>query len=256
MNIIKHTKTAILISAAFATFAPLPALAEIPKPAQPEKRADQFFADKCQENLTSIKNANGEVDLVFVGDSITDYWQEQPVWKKPFKPRKILNLGISADKTEHVLWRLQHGELDGYKARLFIVMIGTNNREPAPEIAEGIKAILDEIKKQQPQAQILLLGIFPRGEKETDAGRVRNVNVNQLIKKFNGGVVHYLDIGAKFLQPDGTMSKEIMPDFLHPGAKGYSIWAEAIGTVIEELLKEPYSPIPSARLQKATKESK
>ena len=85
---------------------------------------------------------------------------------------------------------------------------------------------------------------------------MRNVNVNQLIEKFNGGVVHYLDIGAKFLQPDGTMSKEIMPDFLHPGAKGYSIWAEAIGTVIEELLKEPYSPIPSARLQKATKESK
>ncbi|MCY3019574.1 MAG: GDSL-type esterase/lipase family protein [Planctomycetota bacterium] len=189
--------------------------------------------------LDDIKNMHGTINLVFVGDSITDGWRGggRQVWDKYFAPHKALNLGIGGDRTEHVLWRLQHGELDGYEAHLFVVMIGTNNGDPAPDVAEGIKAILEEIRTKQPQANILLLGIFPRGEK-ADGGREKNASVNKLIAKFDDGVVHYLDIGAKFLQADGTMSAEIMPDFLHPSPKGYEIWAEAIDASVKLLLQE------------------
>ena len=118
-------------------------------------------------------------------------------------------------------------------------MIGTNNGgDSVPDVAEGIKAILEEIKARQSSANILLLGIFPRDEKATDGGREKNVNVNKLIAKFDDGVVHYLDIGSKFLQADGTMNREVMPDLLHPNPKGYEIWAEGIDAKLAELLGE------------------
>ena len=189
--------------------------------------------------LDDIKKMHGSIDLVFVGDSITDGWRgADAIWQKFFGPHKPLNLGISGDRTEHVLWRMQHGELEGYEARLFVIMIGTNNGDPAPDVAEGIKAIISEIKDKQPQANVLLLGIFPRGEKP-DGTREKNANVNKLIAKMDDGrsVVHYLDIGDKFLDADKTLSKDIMPDFLHPNAKGYEIWANAIDESVKELLK-------------------
>jgi lysophospholipase L1-like esterase len=190
--------------------------------------------------LDDIKKMHGAINLVFVGDSITDGWRGggASVWQKTFAVHKALNLGISGDRTEHVLWRLQHGELDGYEARLFVIMIGTNNGDPAPDVAEGIKAILAEIRGKQPQANILLLGIFPRGEK-ADGGREKNASVNKLIAKFDDGrAVHFLDIGDKFLQPDKSMSPDVMPDFLHPSLKGYEIWAQAIDETVQALLKE------------------
>jgi lysophospholipase L1-like esterase len=193
--------------------------------------------------LEDIKKMHGTINLVFVGYSITDGWRGggDSVWQKYFAIHKALNLGIGGDRTEHVLWRLQHGELDGYEARLFVIMIGTNNGDPAPDVAEGIKAIITEIRGKQPQANILLLGIFPRGEK-ADGGREKNAAVNKLIAKFDDGrVVHFLDIGDKFLEPDKSMSKDIMPDFLHPNQRGYEIWANAIDETVKELLKESNS---------------
>ena len=190
--------------------------------------------------LEDIKKMHGTINLVFVGDSITDGWRSSgaSVWQKFFAPHQALNLGISGDRTEHVLWRLQNGELDGYEARLFVIMIGTNNGDSIPDVAEGIKAIVSEIKGKQPQANILLLGIFPRGEK-ADASRDKNAGVNKLIAKFDDGrTLHFLDIGDKFLEPDKTMSKDIMPDFLHPNLKGYEIWAQAIDENVKVLLKE------------------
>ena len=193
--------------------------------------------------LEDIKKMHGTINLVFVGDSITDGWrgEGQSVWQKFFAVHKALNLGISGDSTQHVLWRLQHGELDGYEARLFVIMIGTNNGDSAPDVAEGIKAILAEIKGKQPQANILLLGIFPRGEKP-DAGRDKNAAVNKLIAKFDDGrAIRFLDIGDKFLEADKSMSKDVMGDFLHPSQKGYGIWAQAIDEPVKELLKESNS---------------
>jgi beta-glucosidase len=192
--------------------------------------------------LEDIKKMHGTINLVFVGDSITDGWRStgKSVWDKFFAVHKALNLGISGDCTQHVLWRLQHGELDGYKARLFVIMIGTNNGgDSALDVAAGIKAIISEIKGKQPQANILLLGIFPKGEKP-DAGRDKNAAVNKLIAKFDDGrTLHFLDIGDKFLEADKSLSKDIMPDFLHPNLKGYEIWAHAIDDTVNGLVKRP-----------------
>jgi lysophospholipase L1-like esterase len=149
-------------------------------------------------------------------------------------------MGIGGDQTQHVLWRLQNGELDGYKAKLFVVMIGTNNMwakdaDPA-HAAAGVKAVLDLIKAKQPQAKILLMSILPTGEKP-NPGREKRMAVNGLISKYAGGSVEYIDISAKYLQPDGTISKEVMHDFLHLAPAGYDIWADAISGKVKELLK-------------------
>ena len=195
--------------------------------------------------LDDIKKMHGLIDLVFVGDSITDGWRGGglSVWDKFFAPHKALNLGISGDATQHVLWRMQHGELDGYEARLFVMMIGTNNGDSAADVATGITAIVKEIKAKQPQAKILLLGIFPRGEKP-DATREKNADVNRIIAKLDDGkTLRFLDIGDKFLEADKTLSKDIMPDFLHPNLKGYEIWANAIDDSVKEMLKDSTSAL-------------
>jgi len=233
MELLKRYCLAILACGLFATPVAFSAGPNTTQPAEKDPPRHSGFLD-------DIKAMHGTINLVFVGDSITDGWRSggASVWQKYFAIHKALNLGISGDRTEHVLWRLQHGELDGYEARLFVIMIGTNNGDSAPDVAEGIKAILTEIKGKQPQANILLLGIFPRGEKP-DATRDKNANVNKLIAKFGDGrTVHFLDIGDKFLEADKTMSKDVMPDFLHPSLKGYEIWAQAIDETVKELLKE------------------
>ncbi|HEY3324941.1 MAG TPA: GDSL-type esterase/lipase family protein [Planctomycetota bacterium] len=253
MGLLKRHCLAILACGLFTAPAAFSAAPNTTQPAEKDLPRHSGF-------LEDIKTMHGTINLVFVGDSITDGWRGggRQVWDKYFAPHKALNLGISGDRTEHVLWRLQHGELDGYEARLFVIMIGTNNGDPAPDVAEGIKAIIEEIKTKQPQANILLLGVFPRGEK-ADGGREKNASVNKLIAKFDDSVVHYLDIGAKFLQANGTMSAEIMPDFLHPSARGYQIWAEAIDEHVKQLLQEsttaalagpgPYKRLPNLAAQ-------
>jgi len=189
--------------------------------------------------MADIKKMNGNINLVFVGDSITDGWRGggKTVWQKNFGHYRPLNLGISGDRTEHVLWRLQNGELDGYQARLFVIMIGTNNGgNTAQDVAAGIEAIVKEIEKKQAQARILLLGIFPRGDKP-NPHREKNDETNKIIAKLDDGKrIKYLDIGDKFLNADKTMSKDIMPDFLHPNLKGYEIWADAILPSVKQML--------------------
>jgi lysophospholipase L1-like esterase len=189
--------------------------------------------------LNDIKQMGGNIDLVFVGDSITDGWRAagKKTWDTHVAPLKALNLGIGGDCTHHVLTRLQNGELDGYQAKLFVLMIGTNNREDAKTVADGIQAILKEIRAKQAKARILLLGIFPRGEKPNDR-RTRNEQANALIAKFDDGkAVKYLDIGDRFLANDkATLLKDLMPDALHPNAKGYEVWGEAIIGSVKDML--------------------
>ena len=193
----------------------------------------------------------GGVDLLFLGDSITDGWRGggKAIWDKYFAPLKAANFGISGDRTEHVIWRLRNGELEGIQPRLAVVMIGTNNGAPAPDVALGIKTILSDIHERHPRCKVLLLGIFPRSEKP-DAGRKKNEEVNTLIAKFvtfsETRRVAFLDIGAKFLTADGTLPKDIMPDFLHPNEKGYQIWADAIIDKVKQMLQEDSGkPLPS-----------
>ena len=205
---------------------------------------DEGWQNRVASDIAKAKQGGWE--LVFIGDSITDFWQGngKAVWDKYFAPYKALNLGISADRTEHVLWRLDKGEMDGVNPKLIVLMIGTNNnghrpasQESTADTVAGIKAILDKLGQKAPESKVLLLAIFPRGENAQDACRVRNEAVNAEIQKFaDSRRVFWLNINDKFLKPDGTLPKEIMPDLLHPNAQGYEIWAKAVLPVVKETL--------------------
>jgi len=211
--------------------------------------------EKRHESFNVISK-NGEAELVFLGDSITHGWEGKgkAVWEKTWAPLKAANFGIGGDRTEHVLWRLENGNFDGLKPKAIVLMIGTNNTghqgRPQKELngavyqctaeqtAEGVKAILAKLRQKCPDAKILVLGIFPRGANKDDKFRQQNEATNALVKGFaDGQKVFFLDIGAKFLEADGTLSKSIMPDLLHPNEKGYEIWAATIEGRVKELLK-------------------
>jgi len=186
----------------------------------------------------------GNVELIFIGDSITHGWENKgkDVWAKYYNHRKAMNLGISGDRTEHVLWRLDHGNIDGISPKVAVIMIGTNNTghktSTADQIADGIIAIVRKLRAKLPETKILLLGIFPRGEKP-NADREQNARASELASHIaDRRMIHYMDIGEHFLQPDGTLTKEIMPDYLHLSKRGYEIWAIAIESKLRELLGE------------------
>jgi beta-glucosidase len=218
----------------------------------------------------------GDVDLLFLGDSITDNWAGpgKQVWEKYYGNRKALNAGIGGDKTEHVLWRLENGNVDGIKPKLAVIMIGTNNSggnvNSAEDIADGIKAIVNKVREKLPETKILLLGIFPRGattdaqlekvvtqngKKQIEASdlpekiaaareqtmrqREKNAKASEIASALaDNQTVFYMDIGKHFMEADGTIPKMIMPDYLHPNADGYAIWAAAIEPKVAELLGE------------------
>ncbi len=192
--------------------------------------------------LDRAKKGNKDpVDLLFLGDSITQGWHDNAVWKRFYGPRNAANFGIGGDRTQHVLWRIQNGELEGIEPRVVVLMIGTNNASSgtADEIAQGVTAIVTELRHRLPEARILLLGVFPRGQKP-DATREKLQAVNEKIAKLDDGShVKYLDIGKAFLNEDQTISREIMPDYLHLTLKGYRIWADAMEPTLWSMLDEP-----------------
>ncbi|VTS04414.1 platelet-activating factor acetylhydrolase IB subunit [Tuwongella immobilis] len=203
---------------------------------------------KRHEKFVSIAEKGG-VELLFLGDSITDAWGGEghgngpgaKIFTEEFLPMKAANFGIGGDRTQHVLWRLQNGELKNIQPKVVMLMIGTNNSNgkdnTAEEIADGVKLIVEELKKNSSKTKVLLLGIFPRGAKPNPQ-REKLAAVNAIISKLDDGgkTVKYLDIGSKFLEADGTLTKEVMPDFLHLSPKGYRIWADAVKSEITALL--------------------
>jgi len=205
-----------------------------------------WWMPRHQEKLAEIerRKAAGEpTDLVFIGDSITHNWEQhnKALWDEYWGKYHALNLGYGGDRTENVLWRLQHGEIDGIKPKVIVMMIGTNNtgfRHEAPElIYTGIKRDIQEIQKHQPHAKLLLLAIFPRGEKPDDTQRVLNEKVNAMLPKLaDNKRVFFLNINKAFLAPDGTLSKDIMPDLLHPNAEGYKIWQREMQPELDKLM--------------------
>lgn len=194
---------------------------------------------KSHESFVKIAQ-EGKAELVFLGDSITAGWARQKeTWETAFGKYKPANFGIGGDRTQHVLWRITNGELDGIKPKAFVLMIGTNNTgsDTAEGIAKGITNIVNTIKTKHPQAKILLLAVFPRGATIAEPKRETIKSVNSIVAKLHDGKqVHYLDIGDKFLQPDGAISKDIMNDYLHLTAAGYQIWADAISPKLAELM--------------------
>ncbi|MGE3316124.1 MAG: platelet-activating factor acetylhydrolase IB subunit [Planctomycetaceae bacterium] len=212
-----------------------------PNTTAPEPRDGEFWQKRHASFNERIKKGN--VDLLLIGDSITHAWENagKEMWQKYYEPRHAANLGIGGDQTQHVLWRLDHGNVDGIKPKLAVLMIGTNNSgaNSPEEIADGIKAIVNKLHEKLPETKVLILAIFPRGGDKTDAKRIVNQKTNEIIKKLdNGSTVRYLDIGPKFLNDDETLSKEIMPDLLHLSPKGYAIWAESIEPTVKEMMGE------------------
>ncbi|HEY5311938.1 MAG TPA: platelet-activating factor acetylhydrolase IB subunit [Pirellulales bacterium] len=191
--------------------------------------------------LINDRAKQGQVDLIVIGDSITQGWEGagKDVWQTYYGSRHAMNAGIGGDRTQHVLWRMDHGNLDGITPKLAVVMIGTNNaRDDEPkDTAAGITAIVHKLREKLPNTKILLLAIFPRGETPNDPLRQKNQEVNKIIKHLDDrSMVRYQDIGGKFLDPSGTLSHEIMKDLLHLTPKGYGIWAESIEPQVSQVL--------------------
>ena len=205
----------------------------------PVPRTDAWGQQRHEAMNARVKQGN--VDLIFIGDSITQLWEEsgKEVWPKFYGHRHAVNLGVGGNRTQHVLWRLDHGNIDGISPKLAVLLIGVNNSyggQSADQIAEGIEAIVKKLRAKLPNTKVLLLGIFPCGHFTQNQTSMKN---NEIISKLaDGKNVFYLDICSKFLAADGTLGKGIMPDRLHLNAEGYAIWAEAIEPMVAKLMGE------------------
>ena len=196
-----------------------------------------------------MRAAKGKtVDLVLVGDSIMHFWEwKHPAsWKRFTEGRSVINCGYGGDRTQHVIWRIQHGELDGYAARAVVVMIGTNNNssedtDPA-NVAKGVERIVALVRARQPKAKIILHPLFPRGVSADSArhnkARVRNDRTNELLKAFAQANpdIAWIDFNDKLVGADGWVPREIMADEIHPTDKGYDLWMEALAPVLSQVL--------------------
>jgi len=237
-----------------APSAATPAVAPAPlPPQQPDVAAPKMdlktgqpqagFVASHEKFLAVAKE--GKAQVVFLGDSITAGWAGggKEVWAKAFSQWSPANFGIGGDRTQHVLWRIENGELEGIKPKAAVIMIGTNNTggDSAEAIAKGVTKIVNTVRTKLPTTQILLLAIFPRGDKpdgKLGAGYDKIKEINSLIGKLDDKKsIHYLDIGDKFIQGKAALSADIMPDFLHLSPAGYQIWADAITGKLNELTK-------------------
>lgn len=264
-----------------------PAAGQQPDADNPAVRKLNRDIPRHREFLKRIEQTGGAGDVVFLGDSITHGWEGQKAWQEYFGSFNPVNLGIGGDQTGHVLWRITDGhELDALKPKAAVLMIGTNNTggHSAEQIAGGIKAVVEELKRQKPDIKVLVLGVFPRGNPadadrsldqiaagikpiseelgkdrpdvdrlnallkglERQRGTIPAAKLNKKIGEINaliarlddGRTVFFKDIGKEFLDADGGLSGEIMPDYLHLSAKGYDLWGRAIRGDVEKLVKQ------------------
>ncbi|ACE85659.1 mucin-desulfating sulfatase (N-acetylglucosamine-6-sulfatase) [Cellvibrio japonicus Ueda107] len=182
-----------------------------------------------------------QVDLLFIGDSITAGWDWQ-LWQTHFAPLKAANFAIGADHTGNVLWRLQHGTIGQLHPKLIVVLIGVNNlghlQESPEQAADGITRVVQQLQLAWPNSRILLNAVFPFDEKADSPNRAKAKRLNSIISKLgNNKTIFFKDYGHVFLQKDGSIAAEVMADFLHPTPAGYKIWAEAMTPDIHKLLQ-------------------
>jgi beta-glucosidase len=230
----------MLLTGACATMKPAapPKAAAKPETCVPAPRKDDGWVKRQASFNERVKQGN--VDLLFIGDSITQGWEGagKATWDKYYAGRNGVNLGIGGDRTQHVLYRLDNGNVEGISPKLAVLMIGTNNitRNTPEEIAEGVKDIVLSLRAKLPKTKVLVLGVFPRGEKPgylRDQVTRINIRIAQLGDKPK---VEFLNINPVLTQPDNTLSKEVMPDFVHLTEKGYQLWAEAIEKKVAKAL--------------------
>ncbi|MFT4640928.1 MAG: lysophospholipase L1-like esterase [Verrucomicrobiales bacterium] len=224
-----------LLSLGFLLFAVGNVRADAPKHSAmaPVPRGGGSWGERAKLLNQRVQDTQ-DTELVFIGDSITQGWEGsgKDIWEERYAAYKAVNLGIGGDRTQHVIYRLQNGNLKGIKPKAAVIMIGTNNSNgidsTAGQIIEGVGEIVAELKAKTPNTKILLLGIFPRGENINEQ-RGKLLQINQVLAKHdNGDTVRYLDIGHHFLTMEGLIPAEIMPDYLHLSPAGYKIWADAI----------------------------
>lgn len=219
-----------------------------------EKKDNGTFRQRHEAFLK--RGQEGPIHLLFLGDSITAGWANagKNVWHERYAPLHAANFGIGGDQTQHVIWRIENGELEGIKPRVVVLMIGTNNSaaHSAEQIAAANEKIIRLIRAKLPETKVLLLAIFPRGPRKnqegvlTDAAQrdfekrmatIRGVNA-RLAQLDDGRHVRFLDIGPKFLNAEGQIPESIMPDQLHLTEAGYKIWADAMQPLLGEMMKE------------------
>jgi lysophospholipase L1-like esterase len=229
--------------------APVPS-ARVPSPAPTPagawiaaKRPYGTAAWLARHDAFVARARQGGLDVVFLGDSITDFFATRgaEAWNRDIAPLgAVADFGISGDRTQWLLWRVQHGELDGTGARVVVLMIGTNNLGAAtPEsVARGVAAIVAAVQAKLPGATIVLNALLPRGAPD-DPLRAKLADVNARIAPLADGTrVRWLDPGPGYLAPDGTIPAELMPDGLHPSAAGYEVWTTALRPLLDELVHQ------------------
>ena len=207
---------------------------------------DYWWANRFLSRHQEIEKARGKrVDVVLLGDSIMHFWEwkHPKSWAKFTAGRRVLNLGYGGDFTQNVIWRVEHGELDGYEAKCVVVMIGTNNntfKDTNPEnVAAAVEKIVAMVRERQPKAKVVLHPIFPRGRSAEStkhaAARARNDRTNELLKRFaeRDGKVIWIDFNDRFVDESGWVPKSLMADEIHPTDAGYDIWMEALSPVLE-----------------------
>jgi beta-glucosidase len=196
------------------------------------------WCERFQRNLA--EPAREGAQLVFMGDSITQGWTDvaPEVWSQAFGPLKPLRLGIGGDRTQNLLWRMDQGELTGLNPRVLVLLIGINNvnaGDSSEAILQGLEAVIDRIHQHLPRTEILVLGLLPSGQAPDDPLRARIQGLNGRLAQIRREKLTFADIGSVFLQPDQSLNADLMPDFLHPGAKGYRVFAKALAPHLAKL---------------------
>ncbi|HEY4329472.1 MAG TPA: GDSL-type esterase/lipase family protein [Phycisphaerae bacterium] len=228
-------------------------------PAPQTANMDRNFNQKHAANVARAKQGN--IDLLFVGDSIMQGWTSGGDWGKTTYDQyytslyNVADFAIGYNRTQHVLWQNANGEGEGFQPKVIELLIGTNNigQNTDAEIIAGERAVLDDLRKRWPQAKILALAVFPRGT-PTDKARTSIAAINMALSKMaDDKNIFYLDINKIFLNDDGTTNDALKTDRLHPSAKGYAAWAQAVKPTLDKLLKDAgVTPKATAASEPAT----
>lgn len=256
MKLLPRFLTVLALAAALNVVHAQQPAAKGPKPdaSAPIEKLDADGRFRKMHDSFLARGKSGPIGVLFLGDSITQGWTRAPhVWEHYYGKWQPANFGIGGDQTQHVIWRIENGELDGLTPKVVVLMLGTNNtgQHTAAEIAAADKKIVELIRKKIPGAKVLVLAVFPRGPRKGQDGKIAEATVAdaakrqeiihgvnaELAKLDDGQNVRFLDLNHVFVGQDGKIPFAIMPDQLHPNAAGYQLWADAMHPTLTAMMK-------------------